>query len=653
MLYALLATLCLLFFVPAASQAQKKEKAKSNRKELRSTRWKTRNKQGDKAYRGDITGSRLKKRSPRSRSRASYAQPNPYAGRKSMNEKQRMKYIRSSPRFSKRPRERAGRGPVYSNKSIRISFTGKNAYKHDVIRTASRGSERSVRKQRIVPRTTSGAYVIRKRKRPYAWRERSPWEDAYKGDIAGRPVRVKRTTDRPSIQAPPRLTNRSYKRRGDKAYSGRMAGGYLSISGKRRERAYRGQAAGGYMSATKPSERAWKGDIAGFKIQTVRTKRPKWKNVDGQQYYKSGPGDDTPYTGKIKGRDFITSRRMAEREGLPKFRGKFSLSLKSSPTNFSGNMRRRKPLGGGGSVSRGQWNNKGRPLDNRQVKKQDLQVAGFSGNIRGRKPSKGGGSISTAGWNNKGRPIDNRKIQSQDVQIARFSGNMPTPGKPYDGRRNYSVGFKMHNNKGKPIPSLGHSKQDRQIAGFTGNVKGRRKPEKGAGGSVSVLPWNNDGKPLDRRPVPAEARRAMVSTGTFKRTFAYKKNPHAHEDALRKREPGSNYRKAGNYTGDFRMKSKYKTKPHAADGAMKGIGPSRAMMQASAYQGNVKMSRKTLRDRHPSYKFERERTTAKSGFNLKLFWSKLFKKQENQPSHLKEKVRQPRFDKGEKGLWND
>jgi hypothetical protein len=65
------------------------------------------------------------------------------------------------------------------------------------------------------------------------------------------------------------------------------------------------------------------------------------------------------------------------------------------------------------------------------------------------------------------------------------------------------------------------------------------------------------------------------------------------------------------------------------------------------------MSKKSLRNRHPSYKYEREKTTAKSGMNFKLFWSKLFKKQENQPGHLKEKVRKPRFDKGEKGLWND
>ena len=644
--------LCLVVS-PESSFAQKKEKAKSNKKELREVRFKTRSKTGDKAYKGDISGRRIRSRTPRDRSRMRYAQPNPYAGRKSMTEKQRMKYIRSSPRFSRRSNERAGKGPVYSSGSVRTTFTGKNAYKHDVIRSASRGTERSVKKQRIVPRTTSGAYVIRKRKRPYAWKDRTLWEEPYKGDIAGRPVRVKRTVDRPSVSSPPKLTNRSYSRRGDKAYSGRISGGYLSISGKRRERAYSGQATGGYMSATKPSEKAWKGDVAGFKISTIRSKPPKWKNVDGQQYYKSGPGDDKPYKGKIK-KDYLTARRMGEKAGMPKYRGRLSLTLTTSPSNFRGNSRGRKPLRGGGSITRsGAWNNSGRPIDNRKVQSQDIQVARFSGNIRGTKPSKGGGSISGVAWNNKGRPIENRGVRTQDMKIARFSGNMRSEGKPYKGRRNYSVGFRMHNNDGKPLQSMGHSKQDQQIAGFSGNVRGRRGPEKGAGGSVSVLPWNNDGKPLERKTVSAEARRATVSSGTIKRSFKYEKNPGAHEDAMLKRGPGKNYYAAGKYTGTVRMTQKYQKKPYAADGSLKGIGPSRAMVQASAYQGNVKMSKKNIRDRHPSYKFEDERPTAKSGFNLKLFWSKLFRKQENQPDHLKEKVRAPRFDKGEKGLWND
>jgi hypothetical protein len=39
--------------------------------------------------------------------------------------------------------------------------------------------------------------------------------------------------------------------------------------------------------------------------------------------------------------------------------------------------------------------------------------------------------------------------------------------------------------------------------------------------------------------------------------------------------------------------------------------------------------------------------------NFKLWWARLFKKQDNQPDHLKEKLKKPRYDKGEQGLWYD
>ena len=37
--------------------------------------------------------------------------------------------------------------------------------------------------------------------------------------------------------------------------------------------------------------------------------------------------------------------------------------------------------------------------------------------------------------------------------------------------------------------------------------------------------------------------------------------------------------------------------------------------------------------------------------NIKLMWAKLFRKSETQPDHLKDRVRRPRYDKREKGLW--
>lgn len=39
--------------------------------------------------------------------------------------------------------------------------------------------------------------------------------------------------------------------------------------------------------------------------------------------------------------------------------------------------------------------------------------------------------------------------------------------------------------------------------------------------------------------------------------------------------------------------------------------------------------------------------------NFKLWWARLFQKEETQPENLKDKGRKPRYDRGEQGLWYD
>jgi hypothetical protein len=134
------------------------------------------------------------------------------------------------------------------------------------------------------------------------------------------------------------------------------------------------------------------------------------------------------------------------------------------------------------------------------------------------------------------------------------------------------------------------------------------------------------------------------------------RNPSSADEALKVKPVGKGTTQAMAYQGSEKRRFSYRKNPNSAEGALKGIGPSRAMVQASQYQGNIKMSRKRYENRHPSHKFEGNSRTAsnqRKGFSFKLMWSRLFKKQENQPVHLKEKERKPRFDKGEQGLWND
>lgn len=722
------------------------DKGKSNKRALRQTRFKTRNRQGEKSYRGDITGRKVvTKVSPRP-SNAAKAKPNPYAGPPRGGEKSRFRARSVAPRFSRKPNERAAsrtggfrtaskrgerawrgtaQGRAISTRSRRITFTRKGRYQRfpGSARSITRDPERPRKKTRIVPRSLSGTNRIRKGRSPYSsFRKQTPWEKAFKGDITGRSFRTKRTTERPIIQKP--------------------APTKYSSKGRVNDRPYKGKMQGGFRTATKPSERAWKKDISGHKLRIRTTGRPDFTSARFQPYPKRKRKGDRAYKGTIKGGGYKSAGKRIEIVG----------------------QRIQDKNKGGGSIARNKWNNRGRPIQGKGATRQDNSIVRFQGNIKGGKPQKGGGTISRNKWNNLGKPVQGRSATGQDNRIARFQGNLKA-GKPSKGGG--TVSRNNWNNRGKPVQGRGATRQDNNVARFQGNIKGF-KPVKG-GGSVSRNNWNNDNKPITkdrlkfqdfniagwsgrtkrRSTQPSrEAKKAAAFTGRTKqmvrgkydgyaseyrgeqkRKYGYKKNPNAADESIKVKEPtkndrlsanfqgfnkrrtgyvknksaadeslkvrvpNSNYKKRGNYqgnikrtwrytknpssaddalkgiaptrdsrrSGDFqgrtRLARRYTKKPHAADGSLKGIGPSRASIQASNYQGNLKMSRKYIKNRHPSFKYDNGRNDSnefkKGLFNLNLLWAKLFKKNENQPRHLKEKVRKPRFDKGEQGLWYD
>ena len=92
--------------------------------------------------------------------------------------------------------------------------------------------------------------------------------------------------------------------------------------------------------------------------------------------------------------------------------------------------------------------------------------------------------------------------------------------------------------------------------------------------------------------------------------------------------------------------------------ALKVLYPARAIARLGDFQGNVKMHKYNDSRLHPDSKFahgfrdnvKEERTLL---MNMKLMWAKLFRKSETQPDNLKEKITKPKYDKREKGLWND
>ena len=512
-------------------------------------------------------------------------------------------------------------------------------------------------------------------------------------------------------------------------------------------------------SKQRVGDRPYRGTVPGGGYQSVTGK------------LKKGTG---PLPGKTPG---IGANKIGTFQGNIRGAGK---AFTPQGAGYSGNIKSRRPLKGGGSISGKRWNNNGMPVGVRTPSGDAARAARFQGNIRGgkvfspqgadytgnikaKRPLKGGGSVSGKNWNNQGLPIGVRTPSGDAARAARFQGNIrggkvfSPQGADYTGnikakrplKGGGSVSGKVWNNNQTPIPTRVPPAGAGRVAGFpgkirfgskpsmrdqgeefTGTLKGRRKPLKG-GGSMSGKLWNNNEQPIPGKTPGDAADEADGFMGKAKMKQKYVKNPNVAEGGLKKVEPSKSTYVVGGFMGKEKMKKEYvknpnaadeslkkvkpgkstylvdglqikvkqqdyKKKPNASENAMLGIAPgknsikaseyTRAMRQtwtykhnpnsakdaldthepgkafarATDYQGNIKM-RKVIfgkKGLHPDAQFvkinknntpeERDMLT-----NFKLWWAKLFKKSETQPDHLKEKYKKPRYDKREEGLWYD
>ncbi len=218
----------------------KGDKGKSNKRQLRQIKAKTRNKQGDRARKGDITGRKYKqKKTPRK----TYARPayDPYAGRKIRADKADRAGRSPLPDFRKPPQgEKPRKGDITGRKRIRTvsgSSARKKTYKPTNVssRSVTRRAERSVKSRGTVsarsvskpsersravvaraPKSASGGGKIRRKRNPYAGKGPRKGEQATNKDIAGRKLR---TRGQMSAKAAPK---RGYSR--PDTYYGRKSG---------------------------------------------------------------------------------------------------------------------------------------------------------------------------------------------------------------------------------------------------------------------------------------------------------------------------------------------------------------------------------------------------------------------------------------------
>ncbi|MBS1507647.1 MAG: hypothetical protein JSS79_13480 [Bacteroidetes bacterium] len=348
---------------------------------------------------------------------------------------------------------------------------------------------------------------------------------------------------------------------------------------------------------------------------------------------------------------------------------------------YRGSMRLKRQAKGGGSIS-GSWNNNGDPIAKRTYSPAALKIGVFSGNMKAKRPEKGGGSNS-GHWNNNGEPIAKRTYSPAALKLGIYAGSIKAK-KPEKGGG--SISGKLWNNNEKAILVTAPKSADAREAGYSGKIKlpffrkqyvrnpnavktalKSERPDKTvyqvAGLHIKVKQKDvGHNKVSAKRALPGErpgknSVKAGEYEGRMKMLWAYKHNPSSNKKALSTIKPTDYFMKGNNFSGRARMQH-YVRNPKSNIHALKVLAPGRAVARIKDYQGNTRMSKpsgkKLLPDAQFAHSF-RNNTKKERTFlmNVKLVWTKLFRKNGTQPDAVKEKVRRPRYDKKEKELWKD
>jgi hypothetical protein len=325
-------------------------------------------------------------------------------------------------------------------------------------------------------------------------------------------------------------------------------------------------------------------------------------------------------------------------------------------------MKGRRPLKGGGSVSGRIWNNRETPIPVRTPGARSQGLQRYTEGMKGKRPVKGGGSVSGKLWNNRETPIPVRTPPESARQAGGYPGRMKMfsvqpgfsdQGEEFTGTIRRPRFWKDYIRNPKANENAIKKKRPKsptyKVDGYQIAVRTRKhvKNENAAEESTPKL------KPT----------RSTLATGDLQ--IKMKQRPHgkkknAPEDAIPGLTPSKQTVKASQYARGVRRTWDYIHNPSSAEEAMRVREPGKAFARSTDYQGNIKMQKFRLFEKnralHPDAKFvkinknnvdsERDLLT-----NFKLWWARLFKKEETQPDHLKDKGHKPRYDKGEKGLW--
>jgi len=728
---------------------------------------------GENAYTKDISGRPIRTKNFRTPEQETYLQTDPYNGRG--NRGDQIKRRKNFPGFisaSKRG-ERAWRGDI-SKKPIK-----KNSFKD---KTEKPEKKLFPRKLSVTGKLTNRAFR-EKRKRSISGQYTSNRKLPAKAPSSGFNVGKYRGNLKSSILSP--FSNQGLRFSGTMRRSGRRRG--FATSSKRAQNnkaiAVRIPVGGADVGTYQGRTKRW--DLTPSFVRqgigytgSIKTRRPRKaggsisgrsRNNNGNaiavRIPSAGAARAGTYTGNLKSSrnyqdqgeefsGFIKARKPLKGGGgisgksrnnngnaiavrVPKSgaarAGTYSGNLKSSRNyqdqgeEFSGFIKARKPQKGGGSISGRFRNNRGNAIAVRiptssaaragtysgNLKKSNTlgfsdQGEEFSGFLKARKPLKGGGSVSGKLWNNNGRPINGNppliigakaanssgKIKRkqdyvQNEKASKLSLKKKEPKKGAHEVEGLQVKVKQHDFAQNPRSARSSSKKREPekgayaVEGLQIKVKQddyiqnrlaskssikKREPEKGAfaaeGLQIKVrrdkYKKNPNAKPGALRAVGPNSSTVKASEymGRMKVIWDYKHNPSSNKSALDVVRPNRAFAKGNGYQGRTRLTKDYRHNPKSSKDALKVIAPGKAYAKISNYQGNLKMSKPHGRNLHPDTKFAHGRTNNVKQertilTNAKLWWSRLFKKSDTQPNAVKEKVRRPRYDKNERELWKD
>jgi hypothetical protein len=314
------------------------------------------------------------------------------------------------------------------------------------------------------------------------------------------------------------------------------------------------------------------------------------------------------------------------------------------------------------------WNNKGKAVTEIGATKAGAAAGSFQGRLKAQEKGKYI-AVPNKLWNNNGKAVTQLETTKAGGLAGSFQGRTKTHEQKHKA---LLTPAKLWNNREKAVTDVQGTKADAAAGLYSGRLKANKPVSYPLNSNRKM--WNNDGKATTQIKLTNSGAMAGNFSGKtkFKKESRdrdteiedrmklkkdYVHNPHSVEEALKKEKPHLNY-KAGNFASGAKVIGRRSHSPNSVDDALDSYH-NKASARRTDYQGNIKMKKFfERRGESPDAKFvnpgennvKEDRTIVT---NMKLFWSRVFKKSESQPSNLKDRSNKLRYDKGEKGLWAD